>query len=432
MALWGNLDSKSATGTIAIGTNGAVTGSSTLFTTEAVVGNTIRADGRDYVITTITSNTAATVQSGIAGGAITAVSGGTSYTLSEKPVFVAEAESADSGIGNSGNSNKVFGVTDNSGENYAAAGRVVEVGVAIAGSGYLEAPTVTFSGGGGSSAAATATIAGGAVTAITMTNNGSSYENVPTVNLDVPRRTIPTSGVAIATEQFTYTSHGLTAAEEVKYYHDGSTAITGLTNGTSYFVSALGLAANTFRLATTAVAAAGRTALAGVAISGTGGEFTCTGTTLAVGDRIRITGTLGGTGTITSYATGTIYTVSAITGTSPSVTGFTLTTEAGSALTTTTGTPTGLTYTPFTLVTISGTGNNGQYFDLVEETTATAVATLGGGNEEGESAGNITHTGWVRRTTGTGGRAGRVFYETLVASGSITGDQADDRQFPDD
>jgi hypothetical protein len=81
---------------------------------------------------------------------------------------------------------------------------------------------------------------------------------------------------------------------------------------------------------------------------------------------------------------------------------------------------------------ISGTGNNDQYFDLVEETTATAVAALGGGNEEGESRSNITHTGWVRRTTGTGGRAGRVFYETLVANGSIDGDQSDDRQFTDD
>ena len=432
MALWGNRDSKSASGTIAIGTNGAVTGSSTSFTTEAVVGNTIRADGRDYVITAITSNTAATVQSGISGGAITAVSGGTSYTLSEKPVFVAEAECSDSGIGNSGNSNKVFGVGDNAGENYASAGLVVEVGVANGGSGYLETPTVTFSGGGGSSAAATATIAGGAVTSIAVTNNGSSYENVPSVFVGVPRRTIPTSGVAIATEQFTYTSHGLTAAEEVKYYHNGGTAVTGLTNATSYYVSALGLAANTFRLATTAVAAAGRTALAGVAISGTGGQFTCTATTLAVGDHIVIGGTITGTGSITGHTAGKIYEVSAVTGTSPSVTGFTVTQEDGTAVVSTAGNGTGLTYNPFTILMISGTGNNGQYFDLVEETTATAVATLGGGNEEGESAGNITHTGWVRRTTGTGGRAGRVFYETLVASGSITGDQADDRQFPDD
>jgi hypothetical protein len=431
MALWGNRDSKSATGTIAIGTNGAVTGSSTLFTTEAKVGNSIRADGRDYVITAITSNTAATVQAGTNGGSITAVTGGTSYTLSEKPVYVAQAESATSS-GDTGNSNKVFGVGDNAGENYAASGSVVEVGVANAGTGYTEAPTVTFTGGGGSSAAATATISGGSVTSIAVTNNGSSYENVPTVSIDVPRRTIPTSGVTIATEQFTYASHGMVVAEPVKYFHGGGTAITGLTNNTGYFVSALGFAANTFRLATTASAAAGRTALAGVAISGTAGQFTCTATTLAVGDHIVIGGTITGTGSITGHTAGKIYEVSAVTGTSPSVTGFTVTQEDGTAVVSTAGNGTGLTYTPYTIVMISGTGNNAQYFDLTGAVTATAVAALGGGNETGESAGNITHTGWVRRTTGTGGRAGRVQYETLVAGGSITGDQADDRQFPDD
>jgi hypothetical protein len=431
MALWGNRDSKTATGTIAIGTNGAVTGSSTEFTTEAKIGNTIRADGRDYVITKIASDTAATVESGINGGSITAVTGGTSYTLSEKPVYVAQAESATSS-GDTGNSNKVFGVGDNAGENYAASGSVVEVGVANAGTGYLEVPGVAFSGGGGSSAAATATISGGSVTSIAVTNNGFSYENVPTVSIDVPRRTIPTSGVTIATEQFTYATHGLAAADPVKYFHGGGTAITGLSNNTGYFVSALGLAANTFRLATTALAAAGRTALAGVAISGTGGQFTCTATTLAVGDHIVIGGTITGTGSITSHTAGKIYEVSAVTGTSPSVTGFTVTQEDGTAVVSTAGNGTGLTYTPYTIVMISGTGNNAQYFDLTGKVTATAVAALGGGNETGESAGNITHTGWVRRTTGTGGRAGRVQYETLVAGGSITGDQADDRQFPDD
>jgi hypothetical protein len=433
MALFGNKDSKSATGTIAIGTNGAVTGSSTLFTTEAKIGNTIRADGRDYVITKITSNTAATVESGINGGAITAVTAGASYTLSEKPVSVAQAESAGSPSGVHGDSNKVFGVSDNAGENYAAAGSVVQVGVANAGTRYLEVPAVTFSGGGGSSAAATASIAGGVVTSIALTNNGFSYENVPTVAVAKPIRTIPTSGVTISTEQIAYTTHGLTAAEAVVYNNGGSTSITGLTSGTTYYVSALGLAAGTFRLAASASAAAGRTALAGVAISGTGGQFTCTATTLAVGDHIRITGTLGGTGTITGYTTGKIYEVSAVTGTSPSVTGFTVTEEDGTAVVSTAGTPTGLTYTPYTIVMISGTGNNAQYFEIqAAADQATAVAALGGGTEGGESVSNITHTGWIRRTTGTGGRAGRVHYETLVAMGSMTGDQADDRQFPDD
>jgi len=342
MALWGNKDSKSATGTIAIATNGAVTGSSTLFTTEAKVGNTIYSDSKQYVITKITSDTAATVESATNGGAIAAVTSGTSYTLSEKPVFVSQSECADSGIGGSGNGSKVFGVdTESNGENYDSAGRVVEVAIANAGTGYLEVPAITFTGGGGSGAAATATISGGVVTAITLSNNGSSYENVPTVFVNTPYRTIPTTGVNTTAETITYTGHGLTTGDRIHYYHGGSTAITGLTTDTTYY--AIRVDADTFKVATTA-----ENATAGTAIN------------------------------------------------------------------------------------LTGTGNNAQYFDLLDETTATAVAALGGGTEGEESRSNITHTGWVRRTVGTGGRAGRVFYETLVAGGSITGDQADDRQFTDD
>jgi len=50
--------------------------------------------------------------------------------------------------------------------------------------------------------------------------------------------------------------------------------------------------------------------------------------------------------------------------------------------------------------------------------------------ETGVTAG-VTHAGWVRRTVGTGGRAGRVFHETLVAASSMTGDASDDTQYPD-
>ena len=57
--------------------------------------------------------------------------------------------------------------------------------------------------------------------------------------------------------------------------------------------------------------------------------------------------------------------------------------------------------------------------------TATARATVGGGKNKG------AHAGWVLRREGTGGRAGRVHYETLVAMGSITGDGSDDSQLPD-
>lgn len=51
--------------------------------------------------------------------------------------------------------------------------------------------------------------------------------------------------------------------------------------------------------------------------------------------------------------------------------------------------------------------------------TATAVATISGVQH------GAAHAGWVLRTVGQGGRAGRVHYETLVAMGTITGDAED-------
>lgn len=59
--------------------------------------------------------------------------------------------------------------------------------------------------------------------------------------------------------------------------------------------------------------------------------------------------------------------------------------------------------------------------------TATANAVISGG---GGTSGRGFHAGWVVRTAGTGGRAGRVQYETLVAMGSMTGD-GDDTIFKD-
>lgn len=51
--------------------------------------------------------------------------------------------------------------------------------------------------------------------------------------------------------------------------------------------------------------------------------------------------------------------------------------------------------------------------------TATAAAVLSGAKQ------GAAHAGWVRRVVGTGGRAGRVQEETLVAMGSIAGDLED-------
>ena len=422
MALWGNKDSKTASGTIAIADTGVVTGSSTSFTTQAKVGNYIIAGGVDYQIVSITSNTVAKVINGTNNGKglVTTVSGGTSYTLSEKPVSTAH-ESADSfSMGRSG---LVFGVDAT--EAVSGGDNVSAVAIVSGKTRYIgTAPAVTFSGGGGSSAAATATISGGAVTAITVTNTGTAYTSAPTVAIAKPARIIPTSGITIATDTVAYTAHGLVADEAVKYYNGGGTSATGLVTTTTYYVANAGLVANAFEVK---AAATSGTLVATVATSGTAGQFTCGASTLAVGDRVKITGTNTGTGTITSYATGNTYKVSAVTGTSPSVTGFTLTTEAAGALTTTAGTLVGLTYTTETVIDISGTGNNAQYFEIqATADQATATAALGD-----DASGGSQHAGWVKRTVGTGGRAGRVQYETLVAMGSMTGDQADDVQFRD-
>ena len=60
--------------------------------------------------------------------------------------------------------------------------------------------------------------------------------------------------------------------------------------------------------------------------------------------------------------------------------------------------------------------------------TATAEAVLTGRGYIDGSA----HTGWVLRTVGTGGRAGRVQYETLVAmGGNLSTDASDDAILPD-
>ena len=94
MALWGNKDSKTASGTVVISSAGAVTGSSTAFTTQAKVGDYIRVASEDYLITAIASNTAATVVAGVPGATLTAVGSTTAYTLSEKPKSVTTSESA--------------------------------------------------------------------------------------------------------------------------------------------------------------------------------------------------------------------------------------------------------------------------------------------------------------------------------------------------
>jgi hypothetical protein len=90
--------------------------------------------------------------------------------------------------------------------------------------------------------------------------------------------------------------------------------------------------------------------LSGFAITGTSGQFSCAGTAMKVGQRLRISGTFGGSGSIAGYVSGMVFYITATNG---STTG-TLATEMGAIwgvpLVTTPGTPTGITCLLNTLI----------------------------------------------------------------------------------
>jgi autotransporter-associated beta strand protein len=60
---------------------------------------------------------------------------------------------------------------------------VSTIPVATGGTGYLDTPVVTITGGGGAGATAVANVSGGAVTGITITSPGTGYTSAPTVTL---------------------------------------------------------------------------------------------------------------------------------------------------------------------------------------------------------------------------------------------------------
>ena len=81
-------------------------------------------------------------------------------------------------------------------------------------------------------------------------------------------------------------------------------------------------------------------------------------------------------------------------------------------------------------VDLIGTGNNGQYFTINTGVRATAIADRG--LSQGQTgAEHATHIGWNLKRVGTGGRAGRVTFETLVALANPIGDGSDDITLPD-
>ena len=455
MSLWGMNDGAALTGAAKF-TNGANTfidgasGSNTTFEADNLEPGdvVIGADSKLYRITSVSSNTAATLDRNYEGS----TADNQTVTRMKLPRDIKITN--DDGTGHTLQTLGVFGITK---------------GEADAGVDNLSA--IGLSG--------TSSIGRGF-------QSGTAHQSAPTVTVAAPpTNTIATSKVNTTDNTIEIANHGFRTGTKLTYSDGPGPAITGLTDATAYFVIAKetsdsgttfgDLTANTFALASSLSNAQSGTA---INLTGTGhssqtliGDTATATAVVGTGDnlgeviRVDISGvgsayTSAPTVTIAAPATETVDMsdgTKIVDGTDEIVVsaGFYGAIKTGDKVTyAAPGTapntvPTGFTDdTDFfiiksansnkvliastrqnaldgTNITIATGSASGTAHTLIGE-TPTATATLGLGTPGGDVGGReIAHVGWVKKTIGTGGRAGRVFYETLVAASSISGDSED-------
>jgi hypothetical protein len=404
------------------------------FETENAVGQMVRVGNQEMIITAIASETSATVINANPGTTLTAFTD-QDYRVIEKPKSIASVATTDF------ESTQVFGVRLNEIHGDQDGGYVSAIALQTAGvAKYVEVPVVTITGGTeGGIAEGTAVITAGAVSTITVTDNGNGYETVPTVAVETPRLTIPstmfntndtitysanhllvtgdavnfiigtgdrphfdavtvnadTGAFNLSTEEVTSAAHPYITGDYVRYNNGGGTSPGGLTSGNYYFIVKTG--ANTFKLAATYAHA--------VATSPT---------------IIGLSGSPAGTGhTFTAHLTNDkpFYIIK---------TGDTTFKLARTAALATAGTSVDITY-------VGTDGSDRKMFLTSGAPVFKAALGVNQGVDNAES-GAVAHTGWVRRKVLTGAHAGRIQYEVLVAmsKNGITSDAGDDIEFPED
>ena len=412
---------------------GTLTGTDTFFVTDLLlVNDVVRVGTQEMIVIAVASETSATVINANPGTTLTAFSG-QSYRVHEKPTSVASISTTDF------ESTQVFGVRSNEIHGDQSGGYVSAIALQTAGAAkYVEVPAVTITGGGGSSAAGTAVITAGAVSTVTVTNNGSSYETAPTVAVETPRLTIPstmfntndtitysanhllvtgdavnfvigagdrphfdavtvnadTGAFNLATEEVTSAAHPFITGDYVRYTTAG-TPPTGLTANNYYFIVKTG--ANTFKLAAS-YADAVATSPVIIGLSGSPAGTSHTFTNHLSNDK-------------------PMYIIK---------TGDTTFKLARTAALATAGTSVDITY-------VGTLGTDRKMFLTTGAPVFKAALGVNQGVDNAES-GAVSHTGWVKRKVLTGAHAGRIQYEVLVAmsKNGITGDAADDIEFPED
>ena len=427
-------DGSALTGTMTF-TNGnaAVSGSGTNYDPEVKVGDIIiSAGGVKHRVKAVTSDTALTLTENFSGS----TENGVAATVTRPPLnFASAAPHID---------NNVLGIT--SGESLGGVDNITSIGV-----GNTTLGTYERIGG------------------------NTYHTSAPTVTIAAPTaRTITQANINETTDVFTVTGHNMRTGTKLTYTSNGTNIVhSGGTLADSTAVFVIRVDENTFKIASSLSNANAGTALD---ITNDGNDSNS-----FVGDTAAATATISGgkvTGfTITNvgsdYQSAPSVTIAAPSGTgnlnltSSSVlivaddeivvpaafyaaisTGESVTYAQGGS-----GAQADLTDGTVYYLIKSGTANKislatsaanalaGTKIDLTAVAsggtahsfvggTATATATLGLGVDGDDNRRDIAHVGWVKKTVGTGGRAGRIHYETLVAASSMSGD-AEDIATPD-
>ncbi len=421
MSLWSMNDGTALSHNITTNGSATVTSAGTSFITDGIKGGDliITAGGEVLRVATVDANNSLTLAKAATGS-----ESGVSATFRRPPI-------SGSGVTTAGattsivNDTNVFGIT--SGESLAGVDNITSIAVNEDGARYVQAPTITVA------APTTRTIA---------TAKVSTSDNTITVDAGHNMRT---------GTKLTYTSGGtnmkvggsnLADGTAVFVINTGSTTAfkiaSSLSNalaGTAHNITLAGNNAQTFVGDTaTATATVSGGVVTGITVTAVGSDYQAAPSVTVEVPKMTIpTGNVNaGTNVITFTGHGLSDTDQI---TYNQVGGGTLMTNVTDGQTVFARDVTANTFkiaatSGGTAINI-GQGHSAQTFTIVtDKVQATAVANLGLGVDGDDNRREVAHVGWVKRTVGTGGRAGRVHYETLVAASSITGD-AEDIATPD-